>query len=63
MVLIFVIGFAVGLGAVVWVLMSEILPTKLRAKAMSLFLSINWFCNFLIGFLTLTAINGLGNVE
>jgi MFS family permease len=63
MVLIFVIGFAVGLGAVVWVLMSEILPTKLRAKAMSLFLSINWFFNFLIGFLTLSAINGLGNVE
>jgi len=63
MVLTFMIGFAMGLGAVVWVLMSEIMPTKLRAKAMSLFLSINWFFNFLIGFLTLTAINNLGDVK
>jgi len=30
---------------------------------MSLFLSINWACNLLIGFLTLTAIDGLGGVQ
>lgn len=41
-VLVYIIGFAFGLGAVCWVVMSEIMPTNLRAKAMSLFLSINW---------------------
>ncbi len=59
-VLLFVIGFAMGLGAVVWVIMSEIMPTRLRVKAMSLFLSINWVCNIVISFLTLTAISELG---
>mmetsp|Transcript_14699 Transcript_14699/g.20195 ORF Transcript_14699/g.20195 Transcript_14699/m.20195 type:complete len:528 (+) Transcript_14699:268-1851(+) len=62
-VVLFVVGFAFGLGAVCWVIMSEIMPTRLRSKAMSLFLSINWACNLLIGFLTLTAIDGLGGVQ
>eukprot|EP01035_Chromulina_nebulosa_P026190 gene26190-34259_t len=39
------------------------MSTRLRSKAMSLFLSINWACNLLIGFLTLTAINDLGGVQ
>ena len=34
---------------VCWVVMSEIMSTRLRSKAMSLFLSINWACNLLIG--------------
>eukprot|EP01036_Dinobryon_divergens_P025085 gene25085-33600_t len=41
----------------------KIMSTRLRSKAMSLFLSINWACNLLIGFLTLTAINDLGGVQ
>ena len=49
--------------AVCWVIMSEIMPTRLRSKAMGLFLSINWAANLLIGFLTLTAIDGLGGVR
>lgn len=59
-VLTFVIGFAMGLGAVAWVIMSEIVPTSVRVKSMSLFLSINWVCNIIISFLTLTAIDELG---
>ena len=59
-VLTFVIGFAMGLGAVAWVIMSEIVPTSVRVKSMSLFLSINWVCNIVISFLTLTAIDELG---
>lgn len=62
-ILLYVIGFAVGLGAVVWTVMSEIIPTHLRVKAMSLFLSINWCCNLFIGLFTLTAIDGLGGVK
>lgn len=43
--------------------MSEIMPTRLRMKAVSLFLSVNWGANLVIGLLTLTAIDGLGGVK
>lgn len=43
--------------------MSELVPTRVRSKAMSLFLSVNWATNLLVAFLTLTAIDGLGQVR
>ncbi len=49
--------------AVVWTVMSEIMPDRLRIKAVSLFLSVNWGCNLIIGLLPLTAIDGLGGVK
>jgi len=58
----FVIGFAIGLGPLSWVVMSEMLPTRLRTKAFGLFLSVNWCANLIIGLFTLTAIEGLGGV-
>jgi hypothetical protein len=45
---------------VAWVIMAEIMHTRLRSKAFGLFVSINWGFNLLIGMLTLTAIEGLG---
>lgn len=39
------------------------MPTRQRQKAVSLFLSINWGSNLLIGLLTLTSINSLGGVK
>ena len=48
-VLIYIFGFAMGVGAVVWIVLTEILPTRLVSKAYSLFTSINWLCAFLIG--------------
>eukprot|EP01033_Poteriospumella_lacustris_P005164 gene5164-3683_t len=62
-VLVYVAGFAVSLGAVPWTIISEIMPTRPRVKAVSLFLSINWGANLLIGLLTLTAIDSLGGVK
>lgn len=62
-VLLFVAGFSLGLGCVVWVMISEIMPTRLRTKAVSLFLSLNWGCNLVIGLVTLSAIDMLGNVN
>ena len=59
----YVFGFAIGLGSVAWVIMSEICPIRIRTKAFSLFVSINWACNLIIGLLTLSAIDGLGNVD
>eukprot|EP00604_Paraphysomonas_vestita_P001944 CAMPEP_0174821704 /NCGR_PEP_ID=MMETSP1107-20130205/9207_1 /TAXON_ID=36770 /ORGANISM="Paraphysomonas vestita, Strain GFlagA" /LENGTH=521 /DNA_ID=CAMNT_0016039023 /DNA_START=23 /DNA_END=1588 /DNA_ORIENTATION=+ len=62
-VLFFVIGFAIGLGAVSWVIMSEIMSTRLRTKAFGLFVSVNWGFNLVIGLTTLPAIDFLGGTK
>jgi sugar porter (SP) family MFS transporter len=59
-VVIFIVGFAVGLGAVSWVIVSEIVPARIRAKCNGLFVSTNWFINILISVFTLTSIESLG---
>lgn len=53
-VLAYVVGFAIGLGAVTWVILSEIMSTHLRSKAFGLFVSINWGINLIIGLTTLS---------
>jgi MFS family permease len=62
-VLIYVIGFAVGLGAVCWVIMTEVIPDRLRVKAISIFLNVSWACNLVISMVTLPAIDLLGGVK
>ena len=62
-VLIYVAGYAIGFGAIIWTILAEVLPTRIRMKAMSLFLSINWASNLVIGLVTLSAIDGLGGVR
>ena len=62
-ILVFVFGFAIGLGAVSWVVMAEVMPTRLRTKAYGMFVSISYGCNLFIGLLTLTAIHELGGAE
>ena len=62
-VLTYVCGFAVGLGAVQWVVLSEVVPTRIRAKAYSLFTLSNWAANLIISLFTLTVINTLGGVS
>jgi len=56
-------SFAVGLGPVFWLLISEIYPVDVRGQAMSLAAMTNWGANFIvtISFLTLLgAIHGYG---
>jgi sugar porter (SP) family MFS transporter len=60
--LVYVVGFAIGMGAVIWVIMSEMIPTRVRTKAVSLFLCISWGSNLIIGLVTLTAIDVMGGV-
>lgn len=59
-VLMYVTGFAIGIGAVMWVMMCEILDQRVRSKAFGLFISINWGINLVIGLVTLSAIDLLG---
>jgi hypothetical protein len=62
-VLVYIFGFAIGLGSVCWAVMTEIMPTRLRTKAVSLFLSLNWGANLVVGLVTLTAIDLCGGVK
>ena len=44
----FVFFFALSWGPVVWVLISEIFPNRLRAAAVGIATAANWIANFLV---------------
>jgi sugar porter (SP) family MFS transporter len=54
--LVYIMGFAVGLGPVFWLMISEIFPLQMRGPAMAVCTMFNWGLNFAISytFLTLT---------
>jgi MFS family permease len=54
--LIYIMGFAIGLGPVFWLMISEIFPLQMRGPAMAVCTMFNWGLNFAISytFLTLT---------
>lgn len=54
--IVYIASFAVGLGPVFWLMISEIFPLKVRSAAMSVSTVANWAVNFLVAtfFLTLT---------
>jgi len=53
----YIMGFAVGLGPVSWLMISEIFPLQMRGPAMAVCTMFNWGFNFAIAytFLTLTS--------
>jgi sugar porter (SP) family MFS transporter len=54
--IVYIAGFAVGLGPVFWLMISEIFPLQMRGPAMAVCTMFNWGFNFLISytFLSLT---------
>lgn len=52
--------FAIGLGPVTWVLLSEIYPLKIRSQAMMIAVVANWSFNYLVSLTFLDLIEGLG---
>ena len=52
--------FAVGLGPVFWLILSEIYPLRIRGRAMSVGTAANWSANLIVAlsFLTLTKVMG-----
>lgn len=58
--MVYVGSFAVGLGPVFWLLLSEIYPLRIRGRAMSVATVVNWSANLLVAssFLTLTHLLG-----
>jgi sugar porter (SP) family MFS transporter len=53
-------SFAIGLGPVFWLILSEIYPLRIRGRAMSVGTAANWSANLLVAltFLTLTKVMG-----
>ncbi len=47
-ILTFVAAFACSTGPITWIVNSEIFPTKLRGRAMSIAVVVLWFCDFLV---------------
>ncbi len=58
--MVYVGSFAVGLGPVFWLILSEIYPLRIRGRAMSVGTAANWITNLIVAlsFLTLTQVVG-----
>jgi sugar porter (SP) family MFS transporter len=54
------VAFGIGLGPVMWLLISEIYPTKIRGKAMSLATLSVWGSNWVVAVTFLTLLNRAG---
>ncbi|MFA6349714.1 MAG: sugar porter family MFS transporter [Candidatus Omnitrophota bacterium] len=59
-VLFYIASFAISLGPIFWLLISEIYPLKVRARAMSLATVANWGFNMLVAATFLTMTDKLG---
>ncbi|ONK80425.1 uncharacterized protein A4U43_C01F17590 [Asparagus officinalis] len=58
--LMFVLAFALGAGPVPGLLLPEIFPNKIRAKAMAVCMSVHWVVNFFVGLFFLRLLELLG---
>ncbi|KAL7096953.1 hypothetical protein ACP275_10G112300 [Erythranthe tilingii] len=58
--LLFVLMFAVGAGPVPGLLLPEIFPSRIRAKALAFCMSVHWVLNFLVGLLFLRLLEQMG---
>ncbi len=59
--LIFVAFFAVSLGPVAWLIISEVYPLGIRGRAMGIATFSNWVCNYFVSLTFLTLIQVLGS--
>ena len=58
--ILFMASFAIGLGPVFWLMISEIFPLALRSKAMAVCTAANWIANFLVSYVFLQLIGAVG---
>jgi sugar porter (SP) family MFS transporter len=57
---VYIASFAMGLGPVFWLMISEIFPLELRGPAMAVCTMANWGFNFIVSFTFLTLVDVLG---
>ncbi len=59
-VIMYIIGFAIGLGPVFWLMISEIYPLQFRSLAMAIATVGNWAANFLVSYYFLQETKAIG---
>jgi MFS transporter, SP family, galactose:H+ symporter len=59
---VYIAAFAIGLGPVFWLLISEIYPLNVRGQAASIATMANWLSNFVVSLTFLSLLNALGSV-
>jgi sugar porter (SP) family MFS transporter len=57
---VYIASFAVGLGPVFWLMISEIFPLEIRGPAMAVCTIVNWTFNFVVSFTFLTLAADIG---
>jgi MFS family permease len=55
--IVYIGGFAVGLGPVFWLMISEIFPLRIRGPAMASSTVANWSANFIVSFTFLSLVS------
>ncbi|EKS7793863.1 sugar porter family MFS transporter [Edwardsiella piscicida] len=63
MLLLFIVGFAMSAGPLIWVLCSEIQPLKGRDFGITCSTATNWIANMIVGATFLTMLNNLGSAH
>ncbi|HEX6472026.1 MAG TPA: sugar porter family MFS transporter [Streptosporangiaceae bacterium] len=58
--IVFIASFAIGLGPVFWLMISEIFPLAVRGRAMAVCSLANWAANFLVSYYFLQLIGAIG---
>lgn len=58
--LLFIAGFAISLGPIMWLIIAEIFPLEIRGFATSTMVSLSWLFNFIVAQTFLTLIQALG---
>jgi sugar porter (SP) family MFS transporter len=58
--IVYIVGFAIGLGPVFWLMISEIYPLHLRSKAMAIATAFNWGANFIVSYYFLQMVDAIG---
>jgi sugar porter (SP) family MFS transporter len=58
--MVYVAAFAISLGPIFWLLISEIYPLKIRSSTEGLSAALNWAANLLVSLTFLTLVQGLG---
>ena len=63
MLLIFIVGFAMSAGPLIWTLCSEVQPLKGRDFGIGASTFTNWVGNYIVGSTFLSLLNGIGNAN
>ena len=63
MLLVFIVGFAMSAGPLIWILCAEVQPIKGRDFGIAISTLTNWVANFVVGFTFLSLLNNFGHAQ